>query len=184
VHHVYSFLAGLLIVGSVIAASPQRTATGKHVKIDSVPARPEDVSTLDGIMKAYYETGSGPAGQPRQWARDRTLFSPDVRFVIISVEKGKSKVQQFSHQEFVDMADPIEVKNGFYEHEIHRITYRYGNWARLICTGESRVSPNGAVTGYGLDDVELFWDGARWWIQHATLVEPRPNDPLPKEYMP
>ena len=69
-------------------------------------------------MKAFYETGSGPAGQPRQWARDRTLYVPDVRFAIFMDENGKPVARQYSYQEFADLADPLEVNNGFYEHEI------------------------------------------------------------------
>lgn len=37
----------------------------------------KDVATLDGIIDAYYEVVSGPAGQPRQWERDRSLHHPE-----------------------------------------------------------------------------------------------------------
>ena len=32
-----------------------------------------DVETIDGIIKAHYDVISGPAGQPRDWARDAPL---------------------------------------------------------------------------------------------------------------
>lgn len=75
---------GRVLTGSLIAICLYQISQGqaasnapaKHVEIASVPARPEDVSTLEGIMKAYYETGNGPAGQPRQWARDSTPYVP------------------------------------------------------------------------------------------------------------
>ena len=187
-HCARRIFTGLVIATSLVAASQTQSssnAAAKHVDIASIPARQDDVSSLDGIMRAYYETLSGPAGQPRQWARDRTLYMPDVRFVVImDDEHGKSVARQFTYQEFADMADPIEVKNGFFEHEIHRITYRYGNWANIISTSEGRRTPNGPVTGHGIDNVELFWDGTRWWITYASIVEERPNEPLPKEYIP
>lgn len=98
-------------------------------------------------------------------------------------ENGKSVARQFTYQQFADMADPLEVKNGLYEHEIHRVTHRYGNWALVISTSEGRRTPDGPVTGRGIDNVELFWDGTRWWITYASIVEERANDPIPKEYL-
>ncbi len=95
-------------------------------------------------------------------------------------ENGKPVARQFSYQEFADMVDPIQVKNGFYEHEIHRVMYRYGNWAHIISTSKTRRTPSGPVTGHGIDNVELFW-GARWWITSASMVVELPNEPLPKE---
>jgi hypothetical protein len=157
----------------------------KHVAVSSIPARLEDVSTIDGIIKAYYEVGCGPAGQARQWARDRTLYIQGVRLAVtIDDASGKPVVLQLTHQEFVDLADPDMVKNGFYEHEIHRITRRYGNWASLVSTSEARQTPDGPVTHRALDNVELFWDGKRWWIVYASITEERPDHPLPKEYLP
>ena len=81
------------------------------------------------------------------------------------------------------MADPLEVKGGLYEHEIHPVTHRYGNWALVISTSEGRRTLDGPVTGRGIDNVELFWDGTRWWITYASTVEERANDPIPKEYL-
>jgi hypothetical protein len=52
-----------------------------------------------------------PAGQPRQWARDRTLYTPEVRFVIISDDAdGTPVAKQLTHQEFVDDSDAEVVK--------------------------------------------------------------------------
>ena len=142
------------------------------------------VSTLDGIMKAYYETGNGPAGQPRQWARDRTLYISDVNFIVFMDENCRPVARNFNYQEFADMANPSQVKNGFYEHEIHRVTYRYGNWAHVMSTSEGRRSESGPVTGRGIDNLDLFWDGTHWWITYVSIVEERANEPFPKKYLP
>ena len=114
----------------------------------------------------------------------QALNSGDVRIVLFDNEYGKPVAQQLSYQELVDIADPIQVKNGFYEHEIHRVTYRYGNWAHVISTSEARRTPEGLVTEHGIDNVELFWDGTRWWITYVSIVGELPGEPLPKEYLP
>ena len=178
-------LAALLLALST-AVSPAQTPAppaAHHVDVPTIPARPDDVSTLDGIVKTYYEVISGPAGHPRQWARDRTLYTPDMRFVLISDDAdGKPVIETLTHQEFADNSDADAVKNGFYEREIHRITHRYDNWAHIVSTSQSRRTPDGPVTGHGIDNLELFWDGHRWWITHVTIAEIRPDHPLPKEF--
>src|SRR5579872_7434114 len=98
----------------------------KHVDVPAIAPRAEDVATIDGIMKAFYDVISGPAGQARQWSRDRTLYIADIRFVAMSEDKaGKPVAHVVSHQQFVDASNAILVKYGFYESEIHRATQRF-----------------------------------------------------------
>ena len=192
------FPAGSLIVGLPIAGLPiaglpasnsethkPSTTAAQHVRIASIAARAEDVSSIDGIMEAYYDAVSGPAGQPRQWARESTLSKPGTQFVVImDDEKGKPILLQLTHQQFADTMNPDAVKNGFFEHEIHRITHRYGSWAHVISTSESRARLTGPITGHGIDNVELFWDGMRWWITYASVTFERVGEPIPKEFLP
>lgn len=166
------------------AQLPGSTGASRAEHVPAIKARAADVETLDGIVKAYYETGSGPAGQPRQWARDRTLFIPGIRFVILADDaSGKPAFHQFTHEEYVDFAERSGGNGSFYEREAHRIVYRYGDWAHIISTSEARASPGGPVTGHGIDTLELFWDGKRWWIVNATVIVERPNAPLPKQFL-
>ncbi|HUQ82696.1 MAG TPA: hypothetical protein VM076_16215, partial [Gemmatimonadaceae bacterium] len=37
------------------------------------PANPADVKSIDAILTALYDVISGPAGQPRNWDRFRSL---------------------------------------------------------------------------------------------------------------
>ncbi len=70
-------------------------------------------------MKAFYEVISGPAGQPRQWSRDRTLYIPDIRFVAMSEDKdGKARAHDRHSSAIRRLADRMMVKEGFYESEI------------------------------------------------------------------
>jgi len=136
-------------------------------------------------MKAFYDVISGPAGQARQWSRDRTLYIADIRFVAMAEDKnGKPKAQIATHQQFVDAANPILVKDGFYETEIHRVTERFGNIAHVFSTYESRNRLDGPIIARGINSVELFYDGKRWWIASNIWDDERPDNPLPKEYLP
>lgn len=156
-----------------------------QVAVPSLQPRPADVSTLDGIIAAYYDVISGPAGAPRQWGRDRTLYIPGMRFVGMSMLGNRQPTAAImTHQEFVDATDSVFVREGFFEREIHRVTQRFGNIAHVFSSYESRVTADGPVTERGINSIELFWDGRRWWIASAIWDEERPDNPIPSQYLP
>jgi hypothetical protein len=39
------------------------------------------VKSIDAIMKALYSIPAGNPGQPRDWDRYRSLFTPDARMI-------------------------------------------------------------------------------------------------------
>lgn len=171
---------GLLAAAGGLAQTPR-----PHVEVPSAEPRAADVGTIDGMVKAYYDVISGPAGKPREWSRDRTLYIRDLRFVDVGVDKdGKPAPRIVSHQEYVDSTDPSFVSRGFYEKEIHRAAERFGPIAHVWSTYESRQTENGPVIARGINSIELFWDGTRWWIANAIWTDETKENPIPKEYLP
>jgi len=159
-------------------------AAQTHVPVATVAPRPEDVATIDGMIKAYYEVVTGPAGQPRDWARDRSLYIKDLRFVQVDVDKdGKLAPRITDHQQYVDSADGM-AKSGFFEKEIHRVTERFGPIAHVWSTYESRRTETGPIIMRGINSIELFWDGKRWWIANAIWTDETKDNPIPKEHLP
>ena len=172
-----------IAVGLVTLYLPSRVVAQTHVEVPTQAPRPEDVASLDGIMKAFYDVISGPAGQPRQWGRDRSLYVPDIRFVATGVDKqGQVTADRMSHQQFVDAADAGMVKSGFFESEIHRVTQRFGNIAQIMSTYEMRSTPGGALIGRGINSVQLYWDGKRWWISSVVWDDEREGAGIPAEF--
>lgn len=168
----------------LFAFAPPLTAQ-QHVDVPTVAARPEDVGSIDGIMKAFYDVINGPAGQPRQWSRDRSLYIPDVRFVSIGEGKdGKIHASLMSHQQYVDGSNAAMVKNGFYETELHRVTRSFGKVTHIFSTYEMRGKPDGAVIGRGVNSLQLYNDGTRWWIASVAWDDERDGNPIPKEMLP
>ena len=177
-----SALAALLVVHPAVAQAP--TPPSHHVVVTAVAPRPEDVSTIDGMIKAYYDVITGPPGQPREWGRDETLYWPGLRFFAASVKRdGTPTIRVLTHQEYVDATDAEMVKNGFEESEIHRVTHRIGNIAHVMSTYETRSVSGGPVTGRGVNSLDLFWDGKRWWITAASWDDERPGSPIPAELL-
>jgi hypothetical protein len=179
-------IAGLFLLAQQTAktASPQKTPL--HIKINTIAPRLEDVGTINGMVKAYYEVVSGPAGQPRQWDRDHTLYTPDVRFILFSEGKdGNVSAKSMTHQEFADVTDAELGGRAFYEREVHRIFHRFGNVAHVFSTAEQLASPDGPPTGHSIDSLELFWDGHRWWIASANIWPgDRAGRPMTTEFLP
>ena len=177
-------LAFCLLGVAASAQQPNGSAKSQAVDVPTIEPRLEDTATIDGIIKAYYEVISGPAGQPRQWSRDRTLYIPDIRFVAMSQDKnGNPRAHIASHQQFVDASNDMLVKEGFYESEIHRSTQKFGNIAHVFSTYESRIKARGPVVARGINSLELFYDGKRWWIASAVWDDERPDNPIPSEYL-
>jgi hypothetical protein len=128
---------------------------------------------------------SGPAGQPRQWSRDRSLYIPHVQFVSLSTDSaGRIHADVMDHQAFVDRSNDAVVRRGFFETEIHRVSHRFGNVVHVFSTYEMRERLDGPLIGRGINSVELFWDGTRWWISAAQWDDERPDNPIPPEYLP
>ena len=175
--------AGWKIVQGAFTLEFQCERDLKAIEVTKVDADPKDVATIDGIVKAFYETISGPKGQPRQWPRDKTLYTPDVRFVSMSEQDGKIRAGVMSHQQYVNGTNESFVKNGFHEREINRVVRRFGNIAHVFSTYEFN-NDDKSDKGRGVNSIELFWDGVRWWISAASWDDERPNNPIPKEFLP
>jgi hypothetical protein len=177
-------LLTVAIVLPTIVSHAQSSAAPAHVNVPTIEPRPDDVGSLDGIIAAYYDVISGPAGQPRQWSRDRTLYIPEIRFVSMSKSQdGKPVAHTMTHQEFVDASDK-GLQGGFFEKEVHRETQRFGNIAHVFSTYESRTKADGPIIARGINSIQAYWDGKRWWITNAIWDEERPDNPIPAEFLP
>jgi uncharacterized protein (TIGR02246 family) len=154
----------------------------RAVTIPKIAADPKDVATIDGIIAAFYDTISGPKGQPRQWGRDRTLYMPGVRFVSMSERDGKIRAGVMSHQQYVNSANSSLVGDGFHEREINRLVKRFGNIAHVFSTYEF-TNDDKTQKGRGVNSIGLYWDGTRWWIAFAGWDEERPGNPIGKEFL-
>ena len=108
-----------------------------------------------------------------------------ARFVSMNTDStGRIHAAVMDHQMFVDGSNDGLVRRGFFEREIHRTTRRFGNVAHVFSTYEMRERADGPVIGRGINSIELFWDGTRWWIAAAQGDDERPDNPIPIEYLP
>ena len=146
-------------------------------------ADPTDVGTIEGIVSAYYDVISGPAGSPRQWLRDSTLYMPAATFVAMRERDGKPLAEVMTPEDFRRAFNADFVEKGFFETEIgHRIE-RFGNVAQVRSAYETRRTAKGPLLGRGVNYLLLYWDGTRWWITGAVWDDERPGNKLPKSWI-
>jgi hypothetical protein len=161
------------------------TAAPLHAQpLTTRAARPADVTTLDGIIAAFYDVVSGPANQPRDWARDSTLYTSDVRFSYMVGEGAQSRWQTVTHHTYATNSNEI-LRRGFFEREIHRVVRRFGNMVHVFSTYEwTSPTPTGPQRGRGINSIELIFDRERWWITYAQWLSESPTQPIPAEFLP
>jgi hypothetical protein len=125
--------------------------------------RPEDVATIDGIIRAYYEVVSGPAGEAADAARDRTLHHPDAWVAIAGTDSaGAPVVRVVTLAEYHGTNPPRGA--GFFEYETDRVVSRSGSMAHVWSSYASARTPDGEPFARGVNSITLFHDGRRWWI--------------------
>jgi hypothetical protein len=122
---------------------------------------PEDVDTIPDIMRASFETISGPAGIPRQWGRDRTLYTPVAIFVSVWEQDGRLKSKIMTSEEY---RRGFKIDNGLFETEVGRRIECYGNVAQVRSVSVVRSRPDGPITERYVNYSQLYWNGSRWWI--------------------
>src|SRR2546422_6583972 len=151
------------------------TASGV-VQAQAPAAAPADVGTIADIIRVSYEVISGPAGAPRQWKRDRTLYMPGATFVSNNVRDGKVQTKIMTPEEYRRGADARFVARGLFETEVGSRIERFGNVAQVRSISVARSTPGGPVEARYVNYFQLFWDGTRWWIAGVVWDEERPDN--------
>jgi hypothetical protein len=128
-----------------------------------------DYSKIDSVIATMYEVISGPAGQARDWALLRSLYHPHARLVISpSGTQGTPPLRVLTVDEFIHRVETIFATESFWERETKRETELYGRLAHVLSHYESLHDPNGTPFTSGKKSMQLFFDGARWWIVSAA----------------
>jgi hypothetical protein len=186
----------LLAGGAVIAGLPFTAAAQE--KKDASPttgaqatapvaapvADPKDVKSLDAIVAAVYDVISGPPGA-RDWNRFNSLFVKDARLIAVRAPKDGSKpsLVVMTPADYAGMAGKYFLEHGFFEHELSRKTDSFGAMTHIYTTYESRETKDGKPIDRGINSMEFFFDGERWWCVEIYWDAERPGNPIPEKYL-
>jgi hypothetical protein len=145
-----------------------------------------ETTTIDAIVAALYRCISGAAGAPRNWALLFTLFHPGARLLRAGMgETGAATLQIMTIEEFARVAEPYFREHAFYERELARRTERFGQIAHVWSTYGAYSAPD-VVTplGRGINSIQLWFDGARWWVMSMLWDDERPGSLIATQYLP
>ncbi|MGH9644647.1 MAG: hypothetical protein ACRD3Q_19770 [Terriglobales bacterium] len=136
-------------------------------------AAASDVSTLDAILHAMYDVISGPAGQPRDWDRFRSLYHPEARLIPVSVAGGQIRPRLLSLDDYIRRVEPIFAAEDFWEIETAREVETIDAIAHVLSSYQSVRAPGGEPFHTGRNSIQLVFDGARWTILNVMWCTPR-----------
>ena len=150
------------------------------------PADPRDVESIDAILAAAYDSISGPAGEKRNWERERSLYYPGARLIPTGRPDAHDGLvpEMLDVDGFVARVEPYFAEHGFYETEVARRTEQFGRIAHVWSTYESRHDPSDpAPFMRGINSFQLFSDGKRWWILSVYWQHETAEHAIPQKYL-
>jgi hypothetical protein len=174
-------------------AAPANAQAGAAPASQAAPADPatpvpqpraEDVGSIDGIIKALYDVISGDAGVKRDWNRFRSIFHPNARMIPTGTERsGQITARSVGPEDYIKSFGPYLDREGFHEQELVRHVDAYGNIAQVFSSYAARHKLTDEKPFMrGINSVQLFNDGKRWWVTSITWSQEDAARPLPEAY--
>ena len=142
-----------------------------------------DLSSIDAIVKAIYQTISFPKGEEPNWDRFRALFSPNALLIRIT----QDGVNKMDIEGFI-LSFTERIRKGlirsFREAEISRKTDAFGGIAQVFSTYVKNVNPDDSESSVrGINSIQLYYDGQRWWISNLLWEDERADNLIPQKYL-
>lgn len=179
-------MLALVLTGGLSAQqqqSPDKQAQAPAQSAAASQAKPEDVQSVDAIIKALYDVISGPAG-PRDWSRFQSLFIPEARLTATAKRPdGTYLYRSMTAREYQERAGAAFAKEGFFETGIHNTVEQFGLVAQVFSTYESRHEKVGQPFARGINSIQLLNDGKRWWVVSILWDSERPDNPILEKYL-
>ena len=144
-----------------------------------VSAAQDERKALGAALDAVYGVISGPAGQARDWARMRTLFTPEARLTAI----GPNGARGGTVEDYIAKSGPMLTTSGFTERELVRRVEIYGDLAHAWSSYEG-TGNGGKLKVRGINSFQLVRQNGRWLVQSILWQAESPARPLPADMLP
>ncbi len=143
-----------------------------------------DTESIQSTIDVLYAVISGEAGEARDWDRFRNLFTPDAKLIpTFTNREGNIGYVSWSPDEYIERAGAGLERDGFFESEIGQEVEQFGNIAHVFSTYNSRRTAEGEVFMRGINSIQLFYDGNRWWVMSVFWSSENPDHPIPEKYI-
>jgi hypothetical protein len=173
-------MRNLLVVGMVIFCSGISMA-----QVDTANYS-ERTSTIDQTIASLYDVISGGKGEERDWDFLRFLFHPEARLVASGRRKsGEVGAKFVTVEEYIRTSGEWMLENGFYEHELYRVTEQFGHIAHAFTSYECFHSEDDTAPFMrGINSVQLMYTGRRWMVMGIFFTQESEDNPIPEKYLP
>jgi hypothetical protein len=144
------------------------------------------VASADAIIAALYAVISGDAGVARDWDRFRSLFHPSARMIPTGRNKaGLMRASAITPEDYIRTSGPVLLERGFHERELSRRTEAFGPLLHAFSFYDARARvTDPRPVARGVNSIQLFNDGQRWWILTVAWAGETPDTPLPAQAAP
>jgi hypothetical protein len=178
--------AGVLL--TMLSLSPWPCLTSQSIpnatSVATLPADPKDVASVDAIVAALYDANTILVDQKRDADRFRSLFVPGARLMpTFRPLNGKAVIGIQTVDDYVQRASSGQPRHGFSEREIARTSQAFGNIVQVFSTYETHRDSTDTHPGRGINSIQLFNDGSRWWVVGVLWDNERPEKPIPPEFL-
>jgi hypothetical protein len=182
-----NLLQSALLICLLLAVPAMGRAQAQNSQTAPLAASPQananDVDTVEHIMRAIYDSISGPAG-PRNWDRFRSLFYADARLIPTRRDNaGKISANSLTVEQYITRARSFFDKEGFFESPASNRVEAWDHIAHVWSTYESRHAKGEKPFARGINSFQLFNDGSRWWVVTIYWEGEDPGHPIPEKYL-
>jgi hypothetical protein len=146
----------------------------------------DKVKDLDTTIETLYAVISGEKGEVRDWDLFRYLFLPDAKLIPSGTNRqGVVGIRYMTADDYVTSSGKWLEENGFFEKELRREIVQFGSMTHAFSTYESyRSEADEKPFERGINSIQLFDDGKRWWIVNIYWTGETPANPIPKKFLP
>ncbi|MGB5417325.1 hypothetical protein [Algibacter sp.] len=143
------------------------------------------VLNLDSTISNLYAVISGEKGIKRNWEQFKFLFKPDAKLIPSGKDRNDNYlVRYMSPDDYIKSSGKWLVDNGFFEKEIHRKVDTFGNITQVFSSYEAFHSESEDKPFMrGINSIQLFNDGERWWIVNIYWAQESEENPIPEKYL-
>lgn len=178
---VTRLIACLLCGTATSIAGAQASTAGQN----AVAPRAADVASADAIIAALYDANTVMVDQKRDADRFRSLFVDGARLMpTVSLPNGSNTIRVSTVEEYISRASSGKPRGGFSEREIARSSQAFGNIMQVFSTYETHRNASDTNPVHGINSIQLFNDGHRWWVVSVLWDNARDSKPIPTQFMP
>jgi hypothetical protein len=182
----------VIILCLLVSCQDQTTTEAPSITEDQVAstdgaptttANDMDVSSIDGLVMALYESISFSPGEEPDLERFESLFIPNAPFIRITPGGPNTMDLDRFVSSFNERISSGALKS-FYEAEISRKADSFGSITHVFSTYEKGMNTTEPESlGRGINSIQLFHDGKRWWACGITWEDERNDNPIPDQYL-